>query len=119
MNDYDVLWDHDEPVVDFGIDVPSWIESDITAADVAAVIQGGCESGAYMPAVTYHEASCTMDVFGDAVLDFIEEATGEICYPESPTSWSGLAVHFLSLAVELWCYGIVDELAEIIEEEEE
>ena len=35
------------------IDTPRWIDKDISPADIAAIIQGGCASGAYMPAVIF------------------------------------------------------------------
>ena len=35
------LWDNDEPVLSLGIDVPRWIEQDITPCDVAAICSGG------------------------------------------------------------------------------
>ena len=39
------------------IQVPEWIDQDLTIYDVDSIIQGGCASGAYMPAVIYHEAA--------------------------------------------------------------
>jgi len=114
----DTLWNNDNPVSTLGIDVPPWIDQDITPCDVAAVIQGGCNSGAYMPAVTYWQAMETMAEHGDNVLDFIEDALGEIQYPDCSTSWAGLACHFLSVAVELWCSGVEDEIRTILEDEE-
>lgn len=84
-------------------DVPEWIDCDIELADVFAVNQGGCTSGAYMPAVTYHLASQTMAKFGDDVLEYIENNYGEIPAPNDGESWSGLACFYLSIAVELWC----------------
>ena len=50
------LWNTGTPLNEIDgldIDVPGWIDQDITPADVAAIVQGGCASGAYMPAVTY------------------------------------------------------------------
>lgn len=101
------------------IDVPGWIEPDITAHDVAAILQGGCESGAYMPAVTYHQALDTMRQHGDEVFDHLESAMGEI--PQATgrhaESWSGLACFYLSCAVEIWASAIEDELTESIRDE--
>ena len=49
-----ILWDNsDVEIQSLGIDVPRWIEQDIDCGMVASVLQGGCASGAYMPAVTY------------------------------------------------------------------
>lgn len=103
------LYDLDFPVSHHpDIDVPSWIESDITFADVAAICEGGCASGSYMPAVTYHEASATMADHGDDVLEYLDgegvqvSTTGE--------SWSGIAVAFLSAAVESWAMTVQDQV---------
>ena len=112
----DTLWNHDEAIAHL-VDVPAFIEQDITGSDVAAIIQGGCASGAYMPAVTYHTARETMNEHGDDVLQFIEDAYGELPQPPAGESWSGLAVFYLSVAVELWAHGIHDELTEAIEDE--
>lgn len=108
------LWNYDETIAHL-VDVPAFIEQDITGSDVAAIIQGGCASGAYMPAVTYHTARETMNEHGDDVLQFIEDACGEIPKLPETTSWSGVAVFYLSAAVELWASGIHDELTEAIE----
>ena len=104
------LWNNDDPVTELGIDVPRWIDQDITPSDVAAINQGGCASGAYMPAVTYHQAVATMSDHGDDVLEFIEDCYGEIPQPKTGESWSGLAVYYLSIGVELWASSVEDEI---------
>lgn len=97
--------------VELGIEVPAWIEHDIILGDVEAIQQGGCASGAYMPAVTYALAQETMAKYGDDVLDYIQETLGELPAPPSEVSWSGLAVYYLSCAIELWASSIdVDEI---------
>ena len=105
----------DTTIESLGIDVPRYIEADITVADVRAITQGGCASGAYMPAVTYWKALKTMNDHGDAVFEAIEDHLGEIPGPTEKTSWAGLAVHYLSTAVELWACGIEDEIEDEIE----
>ena len=49
-----------------GFEVPEWIEQTqpITSLDVPAIAYGGCMSGAYMPAVTYHTALGVMYRWG-------------------------------------------------------
>lgn len=73
-----------------------------SVSELQAIQQGGCASGSYMPAVTYYTASKTMAKYGDEVLDYIESQLGEL--PTSPKgeSWRGMAVFYLSYAVELW-----------------
>jgi hypothetical protein len=110
------LWNCETPITDLGIDVPKWIEQDISPSDVAAILQGGCESGAYMPAATYHQANATMGEHGDAVLDFIQDSLGELPTAPQDTSWIGIAVFYLSCAVEIWASNISDELETVLDE---
>lgn len=114
------LWDYEEPINELceDIEVPAWINQDITPADVAAIVQGGCASGAYMPAVTYHEALTTMHEHGDDVLDYIQDTLGELPNT-SAESWTGLAVAYLSTAVELWACDIEDELTSALDSPED
>lgn len=74
-----------------------------SVCELHAIQQGGCASGAYMPAVTYYTANRVMSQHGDAVLEYIENGFGELPSPPAGDSWSGLAVFYLSMAVELWC----------------
>ena len=94
-------------------DVPLWIEQDITLYTVEAIKQGGCASGAYMPAVIYYDAAQTMLEHGDDVLEYIEGVLGELPTVALNTTWGGMAVEYLSVAVELWASGV-----EIPDEEE-
>ena len=84
-------------------DQPDWITYELDQYDIESIIQGGCASSAYMPAVTYYQANLTMSECGDEVLDYVESAYGELPQPPVDTNWSGLAVFYLSIAVELWC----------------
>ena len=107
------IWNNDTPINDIdslGLPIPEWIEQDITPYDIAAITQGGCASGAYMPAVTYYHAAKVMAEHGDAVLEYIEQYTGELPTPPKGKSWSGIAVFYLSQAVEIWVTGAYYEL---------
>lgn len=119
----DMLWNHENPIRELDIDVPAWIDQDISGSTLAAIVQGGCASGAYMPAVTYHSALATMGEHGDDVLEYIEGAMGEPPQPDAGESWSGLACFYLSVAVELWASSVEDQVREALEgaqnEEEE
>lgn len=108
------LWNNENPIADQfdDIEIPRWIEQDISPSTVAAIVQGGCASGAYMPAVTYHQASKTMGEYGDEVLDYIQEIYGELPKPDANESWSGMACFYLSTAVETWALGVHDILSE-------
>lgn len=93
------------------IEIPPWVEQDITVGTVEAICQGGCASGAYIPAVTYCSARETMNEHGDDVLEYVDDNGGEmIPGKDDYRSWHALAVFYLSQAVELWAYGLEDEL---------
>jgi hypothetical protein len=110
------IWNDEEPIEGrdedhaFDIDVPAWIDQEISPSTVAAIVQGGCSSGAYMPAVTYYDAKETMNEHGDDVLQYLEDYSDGI--PEIPRgeSWAGIAVFFVSYAVELWASMAHDQL---------
>ena len=109
----------DVPLKSLDLGVPAWIDQDLTTADVAAIVEGGCASGAYMPAVTYATARATMAEHGDEVIQFIDDHIGELPAPPIGSSWSGISVHYLSLAVELWVSGAAAEIEEIKKGEDE
>lgn len=111
--DTDEMWNDNEPVTTHGLTVPDWIDQDITPCDVASIVQGGCASGAYMPAVTYYQALETMQKHGDDVLQYIQDNVGELPKPSDDISWSGLAVFYLSYAVDLWACGAESELENV------
>lgn len=98
------LWNLEDPITDYlpEFDIPHWIESNISPNDVAAICEGGCASGAYMPAVTYHQAIKTMSEHGDDVLQYIQDSLGILPQPKPDESWSGMACFYLSCAVEIW-----------------
>ena len=114
----DKLWNFDEPILEI-VHVPDYVDQDITGATVAAIVQGGCASGSYMPAVTYSDANRTMSEHGNRVLEDIESAYGELPQPPPDSSWDGIAVFYLSMAVELWAHGVLDELIGAIESDDE
>jgi|TARA_R100000501_G_C2616214_1_gene109781 hypothetical protein len=114
------LWNSDEPITSYtdSIEIPRWIDQKITPATIAAILQGGCDSGAYMPAVTYYQALKTMDEYGDTkdgVLDYLESSLGyiptDIVYKGQ--SWGGMACRLVSQAVELWAMSIEQELLDL------
>jgi len=114
------LWEDDQPLHGRGLGlessmsgdllVPLWIDKDITGQDVMAIVQGGCDSGAYMPAVTYHEALATMSEHGDEILEYIEWDSCGLNEETLPQSWAGMAVHFVSLAVDCWAHSTYEAL---------
>lgn len=114
----DVLWNHDEPISELDVFVPRWIDQDITGTTLASIIQGGCASGAYMPAVTYWEAKQTMAEHGDDVIEFITDEMGNLPQPseDTPQTWGGMACYYLSAAVELWASCVEEEVTESIAE---
>lgn len=105
------LWNCENPIIDMGIDVPDWIQQDITPYDIAAIVQGGCASGAYMPAVTYSDALETMKTYGDEIMYYLAEQHGEVPAPPAGETWDGLACFYVSAAVESWANEIEPELS--------
>ena len=102
-------------------DQPEWLTemgAIDSAYELAAIIQGGCASGAYMSAVTYYTANKIMAEYGDDVLEYLDNEGGfELSIDVIKESWSGLAVKLLSIAVECWCYNLSD-ISEILGWEE-
>ena len=113
------LWEHEEPVSNYEIDVPRWIDQDITPNQIAAICQGGCISGAYMPAVRYSTAATTMAEHGDDVLQYLEDHLGELPTIPNDIGWSQIAVLFLSQAVDCWAGAVHDDLEKALELAEE
>ena len=108
------IWNCEKTVAELlGIDVPKWIESDICAITIASIVQGGCASGSYMPAVIYRNALRTMSDYGDDVLQYIDDVMGELPSPSRGESWGGMACFYLSYAVELWAGDIMGRLEEL------
>lgn len=100
------LWRMEEPFTTYfpGHPVPFWIESDISPATIISVTTGKCESGAYMPAVTYGVALRTMEQHGGDVFAFLHRYMDpEDMGPTHGDTWMHYAVWCLSTAVELWC----------------
>jgi hypothetical protein len=100
------------------VSVPAWIDQDITLGEVENVYNHGCESGAYMKAVTYSDALSVMHKHGDDVMDYIynvygDELPGDMLKIFHASSWSGLACRVLSLAVEMWADSVYGDLPEI------
>jgi hypothetical protein len=100
----------DTEVSHFDIDVPDWIDQSIDIDTLVAIMQGGCASGSYMPAVTYYTARQTMNESGDDVLQYIQDSYGELPKPDDTESWSGMACYYLSFAVELWVREVAQEI---------
>jgi len=93
-------------------EIPAWIDPEYANGnDIAAIVQGGCESGAYMPAVTYWQALQTMNEHGDDVLQYIDDVGCTVDGADLvPMSWAGMACHLLSMAVEIWAHSTYAEL---------
>ena len=106
MSSKPLPFDSANPIACFGFDVPPWIESDISWDTVRDIVHGGCDSGAYMPAVTYHVALEVMSEHGDDILDYLD---GDVPAFSDSTSWAGYACRILSAAVERWAMNIDDE----------
>ena len=102
------------------VSIPEWIDKEqltevtssfIDLQTVAGIDELGCASGMYMPAVLYHKAAETMREHGDDIIAYVEHNRKEHCEEEMTippgTSWDGIAVMYVSLAVEYWCADLV------------
>lgn len=91
-------------IVEAMSDQPEWIVDKLDIADIHTIQRGGTAAGgAGMQAEECYRANATMAEHGDDVLDYIQDVEGELPKPADDISWSGLAVFYLSYAVELWC----------------
>ena len=105
------IWNCDATVAEtIGEKIPAWIDQDICVSTIASIVQGGCASGAYMPAVTYWRALQSMNDYGDEVLDYIQDQLGEMPTHCSGESWAGMACFYLSYAIELWAGNVFAQL---------
>lgn len=116
-NNSSILWECDHAIRDhvwLSLEIPEWIDQDVTFSTIAAINQGGCESGAYMAAVTYHRAIETMSKHSCAIFDYLE-SQGEIPQPKTITGWGSLAVFYVSCAAERWAAEVEEGLVEYLE----
>ena len=107
------LYSVNRSVSDYGIEPPHWISETISTTDVAAIIEEGCRSDTYPPAVSHAQALETMNSYGDEIIEFICNNQWEVPRFEI-TSWPHGAVKILSIGIVLWCSNVADELAERI-----
>ena len=68
-----------------------------------------------MPAVTYHQALATMNEYGDAICEYIEDSGLEVPSIRPGISWYGYVCTLVSLAVELWASAVEGEIEEALE----
>lgn len=113
-----ILWEHDFPVAEILGNVPNFLNSDtfgiITPYDVAGILQGGCASGSWMPAVTYGTATGILLEHESEVLDLIE-GYGAFTFDPENESLGGFHCKLVSCGVEIWCAGVEEKLIEALE----
>lgn len=106
MEFMEAMWEDERTVTD----APEYVEDWTTYSTVAAIYQGGCASGAYMPAVTYYDARQTMGKDGDAIIDDLRESGAfdeNFLAIREDEDFSGYCCRMVSAAVEVWAYGTV------------
>jgi hypothetical protein len=109
----DILWRHEIELKELGIDVPEWIRPDIDTRELGAILQGGCASGAYMPAVTWTEAVRTMGRDGVQVVDYVQDNLGTATAAPAGR-WHDICSWWLVQAVELWCSSVQYDAVEAL-----
>lgn len=83
-------------------------------AELIAISEGGCASGAYMPAVTYATALECMFYHSESVegqIEYMEELTFNI----GSETFSGFCVNLCAMAVESYVHNF-DEVIDVLKE---
>lgn len=92
-------------------DVPIWARGmEWRGEDVRCVAEYGCAGGTYPQAVIWNDAIETMGEFGEEIFEYLEDTFGAVPEPASGMSWGGMAVHFVSTAVQLWASYTLDRI---------
>ena len=84
--------------------------------DAQAILQGGCENGAYMPAVTYNTAQSIMNQYSDNIEAVFEEfgyGAHKMTWYITEEPFASFCVKVVSRAVELWVSQFAEELENI------
>jgi len=81
----------------------------VSISTMQAILQDGCASGAYMPAVEYHTAKACLFEMHDSIEDWAGDM--EIVFNPLEDSVASFAALLCSAAVENWCY----QYSEILE----
>ena len=124
MDEITRLYTHEDKALPKEVEVPGFAidprdRRAPTAHDLAAILEGGCASGAWMPAVTYWSALQIMSEWEGRVMCSIEDAGMEPSDVIDPhDSWSGWACSLVSCAVELWAAEVGEQVADLLDEED-
>ena len=124
MDTHSRLYTHEDMTLPDEVEVPRFVcdphdGRTPTAHDLAAILEGGCASGAWMPAVTYWSALKIMAECEGAVMCRIEDAGLEPSQVIDPSdSWCGWACSLVSCAVELWAAEVAEQVADLLDEED-
>lgn len=103
-------------LVSNGYDLPDFLEQVTTQqpefiksmgaidsiSELQAIQQGGCASGSYMPAVTYHTALQCMSEHHSEVEDLLSDYGPEFTFNPTEDSFATLASNIVAMAVEHW-----------------
>ena len=71
-------------------------------SDLQAIEQGGCESGAYMPAVTYYTAKNIMVEYHSEIENIVSDVVDHFMFNPAIDGFDGFCVEIVSIAVECW-----------------
>lgn len=104
---------------------PEWLEqmSNIEYfTTLASIAQGGCASGAYMPAVTYHSAKMALFCeLGESMVEYAVDFLAEIDSLDQVAiqlkdGVQYMAAYLASVAVEAWVYEVEQDVLDKIDE---
>ena len=107
MTEQEMCDDDDRTIKSLIGEIPDWLDVDLW--------ENQCESGSFMPAVTYWSAKAAMHSWGDQILAYIEDRLGDVPAPDDKnrSSWGTLACFYVSVAVELWAADTLAALEDI------
>ena len=127
MDEFNALFEHENiTVASLGVAVPGWLDPELNCHTFGAILEGGYPVGAILTPVPYYEADKIrarqiMALHGDAVMEYLLDAyeTFDEIPPPTGHLWSGLAFHYLGLAIERWAQQVAPELVNALSAQEQ
>jgi hypothetical protein len=99
-----------------GMQVPAWIDQDITLGMLEDIAKHQCLGAGYLPAINRYEAIDTMEKHGDDLCSWLYQETGEDIPIAGSVSAPDLAIDVVQYAVNLWATQKEDEVRRLIKE---
>lgn len=91
---------------------PSWLIHEIDLSDVFSIYQGGCASGAFIPAVTYHIAEAWFNTHSEDMLQYVRDNDSNLVFNFNELPFSEFCTRICASAVEYFVFELVNILDE-------